>query len=325
MHVIRHQSVAMDVELRKTLNRLQNCGNVVSSVPAIEIARMHIETRRYRVASGISLTADVAGNPAHPSVILQHGGGQTRHSWGTAVRELVTHGYHVVNLDARGHGESDWAQDGDYSIETLSSDLCTVIATLSSSPALVGASMGAASSLYAVGNSQAQIAAALVLVDLVPRINPAGAAKILAFMSANPNGFANLDEAADAVAAYNPHRPRPKDASGLMKNLRHRDDGRLHWHWDPRFVIQRDAAEPPRALSTLQDAARRVRIPTLLVRGMQSDVVDEQGVEELKSILPTVEVFDVVGAGHMIAGDKNDAFNHGVLAFLKRRMPGATS
>lgn len=230
------------------------------------------------------------------------------------MRALVAHGYHVINLDSRGHGDSDWAQDGDYSVPALSSDL------LSAPPALVGASMGGASALYTVGNAGTAIAAALVLVDLVPRIDPQGAAKIMSFMAAHPNGFGNIDEAADAVGAYNPHRPRPKDAMGLMKNLRQRD-GRLFWHWDPRFLKQTDRAEPPRAAQLLLDAATRVRIPTLLVRGAQSDVVTEEGVAELKGVLPAVEVFDVAGAGHMIAGDMNDAFNQGVISFLQRAMP----
>src|SRR5262245_61763992 len=179
---------------------------------------MQFETRRYRVPDGISVVGDVGGDPSHPAVILQHGGGQTRHSWGGAMRELVRRGYHVVNLDARGHGDSDWSPEANYAMEAMSADLQAVIATLPSKPALVGASMGGATSLYCVGNAATPIAQALVLVDVIPRINMEGAEKIRAFMHARPDGFANLEEVADAVAAYNPHRPRPKNPSGLMKN-----------------------------------------------------------------------------------------------------------
>ena len=100
---------------------------------------MNFETRRFSVPGGIHVVGDVGGNPTHPLVILQHGGGQTRHSWGTATRDLVAAGYYVANLDARGHGDSDWPPNGDYSLESLSSDLRAVIATLGSTPALVGA------------------------------------------------------------------------------------------------------------------------------------------------------------------------------------------
>lgn len=281
---------------------------------------MQIETRRFLVPAGIHVVGDVGGDPTHPAVILQHGGGQTRHSWGRAMRDLVGAGYFVVNLDARGHGDSDWAPDSDYSLESLSADLRAVIATIGSKPALVGASMGGACSLFTVGTSATPLAAALVLVDIVPNAGAEGVSKILDFMNARPEGFADLEEVADAVAAYNPHRPRPRDPSGLMKNLRLRD-GRLHWHWDPTFLANprtRDRAEHERVL--LQ-AAQGVRIPTLLVRGMKSDIVTDEGVAQFRQYLPTLEIFDVGGAGHMVAGDKNDAFDEGVIAFLRRHLP----
>lgn len=278
-------------------------------------------THHFVGAQGLQLAADVGGDPANPPVILLHGGGQTRHSWGTAMRELVAQGFHVINLDARGHGDSGWSPDADYELTTLADDLHAVIATLPAPPALVGASMGGATALYAVGNRAEPIARALVLVDIVPRIEREGADKIGAFMRANPEGFATLEDAADAVAAYYPHRPRPKDPGGLMKNLRRRDDGRLHWHWDPRLfgAPRKDKPpEPPRFTDQLLDACSGVAIPALLVRGLSSDIVSDAGIAEFKRHLPQLEVFDVAGAGHMVAGDRNDAFNQGVVSFLRR-------
>lgn len=279
---------------------------------------MRTEVRRYGVGDGVTLAADVGGDPAAPAVILLHGGGQTRHSWGRLMSDLVRQGYHVINVDARGHGDSDWAPDGNYSLDSMGGDLRQVVATLPGAPVLVGASMGGATALYVVGNSPPSMAAALILVDVVPRVDPKGAAKITTFMRARPDGFANLAEAADAVAAYNPHRPRPKKLVGLMKNLRRRDDGRLHWHWDPKFMGGRSGLEPPQFTKQLLDACPGVYCPTLLVRGLQSDIVNEAGVAEFRQQMPHAEVFDVAGAGHMVAGDKNDAFNDGVLGFLRR-------
>jgi pimeloyl-ACP methyl ester carboxylesterase len=160
-----------------------------------------------------------------------------------------------------------------------------------------------------------------VLVDFVPEIEPAGAERIRNFMNANLGGFANLEGAAAAVSTYYPHRPRPKDLSGLMRNLRHRDDGRLYWHWDPRFVSDRVRGEPPQFSSKLSDAAARIHVPTLLVRGLLSDMVSARGVASLKTQMPALEVYDVAGAAHMVAGDKNDSFNQGVIGFLQRQMP----
>jgi pimeloyl-ACP methyl ester carboxylesterase len=280
-----------------------------------------IETRRYTGFNGLTLVADVGGEPTAPAVILLHGGGQTRHSWSGAMNRMLERGYHVINLDARGHGESAWADDGDYGLAAITGDLRAVIETLPHPPALVGASMGGATSLYLVGTSPERIATALVLVDFVPRVDPEGARKIQAFMQGNPQGFATLEEAADAVAAYNPHRPRPKDPSGLMKNLRRGADGRLHWHWDPRMMQRSDKVEPPQMFEALREAAKHVKIPTLVVRGLKSDIVSEAGIQELRTSIPHLEIFDVVGAGHMVAGDKNDAFNEGVLSFLQKHLP----
>jgi pimeloyl-ACP methyl ester carboxylesterase len=236
------------------------------------------------------------------------------------MEELVDRGYFALSLDARGHGDSDWSAEGEYGLDAMSADLRGVIATLNSPPALVGASMGGAIALYTVGNSSDPVASALVLVDVVPRVEPDGAARIQAFMLSHQDGFKTLEDAANAVAEYYPQRPRPKDPSGLRKNLRQREDGRYYWHWDPR-MLGPQRLEPPHFFEGLEQAATRVRIPSLLVRGLQSDIVSEEGVAGLRAKLQGLEVFNVADAGHMVAGDKNDAFNRGVLDFLGRHMP----
>jgi pimeloyl-ACP methyl ester carboxylesterase len=280
-----------------------------------------IVSRRFPTADGLSLVADVGGNSEAPAVILLHGGGQTRHSWGKALEELVDRGYFALSLDARGHGDSDWSEEGDYGLDALSTDLQGVIATLQSPPVLVGASMGGATALYTVGNSSKQIASALVLVDIVPRVEPDGSARIQAFMRSHQNGFDAFEDAVDAVAEYYPLRRRPKDPSGLRRNLRQRADGRYYWHWDPRILSSPQRLEPPHFFEALEQAATRVRIPSLLVRGLQSDIVSEEGVAALRDRLRGLEVFNVADAGHMVAGDRNDAFNRGVLDFLARHVP----
>jgi pimeloyl-ACP methyl ester carboxylesterase len=140
-------------------------------------------------------------------------------------------------------------------------------------------------------------------------------------------GFATLDEVADAVHAYNPHRARPTDLSGLRKNVRQRADGRWYWHWDPAFITTRPFEGESRQLRSrpdlLDDAARSLSVPTLLVRGRQSDLLSEQGAREFLDIVPHARYADVGGAGHMVAGDRNDAFNDAVVTFLRdiRELP----
>jgi pimeloyl-ACP methyl ester carboxylesterase len=146
-----------------------------------------------------------------------------------------------------------------------------------------------------------------------------GAEKIRSFMAANSDGFASLEEAADAVSAYNPHRGRERNPQGLLKNLRQRDDGRYYWHWDPRMIRRR--VDPQDYVSILFDVAGGVTIPTLLIRGGFSDIVTDDEVAEMQRLVPQTELFEVPGAGHMVAGDRNDAFNQGVIDFLRRHHP----
>lgn len=277
--------------------------------------------QRYTNAAGLTLVADVDGPSDAPTVVLMHGGGQTRHSWAGTMAQLVGHGYQVINVDARGHGDSDWPSDADYSHAARADDLMLILATLRTPVALVGASMGGMTAFYAVGRSETPIADALVMVDIVVRPNQEGAKRIMGFMDANLNGFASVEAAADAVAAFYPERPRPADISGLNKNLRLKPDGRYYWHWDPRMLTMPESAEPPEFTTGLVDVAANVTLPTLLVRGGKSDIVDDEGVAEMVRLVPQIEIFDVAGAGHMVAGDQNDPFSTGVVDFLRRHLP----
>jgi pimeloyl-ACP methyl ester carboxylesterase len=275
-------------------------------------------------AGGLRLAAEAAGDPAAQPVLLLHGGGQTRHAWAGTVQRLGAAGYYAIAYDARGHGDSQWAPDGNYSADALVADLAVVRAGLAAPPALVGASMGGLTAMVALGESSSDFARALVLVDIAARLEADGVERVLHFMRSHTGGFASLDEAVDAVAAYNPHRPRPRSTGGLRKNLRLREDGRWYWHWDPRFL---DSATHSRAGEALvqqerrERAARRISAPTLLVRGGSSDVVSPEGARALQALIPHAELFDVQGAGHMVAGDRNDVFSQAVIDFLRRKLP----
>lgn len=275
----------------------------------------------FTTPDGLTLVGDVGGRADAPAVILLHGGGQTRHSWAETMHRLVESGYFVVNYDARGHGDSSWSPTGNYSIQALASDLCAIRETICGPAAFVGASMGGMTSFYAVGSSNPPAADVLVMVDIVLRVADGGVEKIRQFMVSHRNGFANLAEAVAAVVTYNPDRPRPKDSSGLRKNLRQGDDGRLYWHWDPRMLEMSPSSEPPSRIAALMQVSNHVSVPTLVVRGEHSDVVDDEGVAEMRRLVPQTEVYEVPGAGHMVAGDRNDAFSEGVITFLDRHFP----
>ena len=297
----------------------------MSTPPAFDAAPR--ETVRV-AGSGLTLAADIYGPDDAPTVMLMHGGGQTRHAWGGAGAAFAHAGYRAVSVDLRGHSDSDWSPDGDYALQRYADDLIEVAATCTQPPALVGASLGGLASMLALAtiarSGRTPLASCLVLVDVAPRIETAGRVKIQEFMRSGMRGFDSLDEAADAVALYNPHRPRPKDSSGLKKNLRRRGDGRWYWHWDPRFVSERNEAEEQSSSivrTELSDAATLIDIPTMLVRGRMSDIVSDESVSELKKLVPHAEVADVADAGHMVAGDRNDIFNAAVIEFVGRVMP----
>jgi non-heme chloroperoxidase len=270
-------------------------------------------------ARGVRIAADAWGDPQGPLVVLQHGGGQTRHAWKGAGEALGRAGYRAVAFDARGHGDSDWAPDGHYDQDVMVEDLRCVVAALGDRrPVLVGASMGGGTSLVAVGEDHVD-ATALVIVDVAPRIEADGVDKIRAFMAQRPEGFASLEEVAAAIASYQPHRTRPRTLDGLAKNVRLAPDGRYRWHWDPRYRGTR--LDLAKRQERLEACARNLRLPTLLVRGGMSDVLTEAGAREFLALCPHAEYVNVTNAAHMVAGDRNDAFATAVIDFLARVVP----
>ncbi len=270
------------------------------------------------------LAADLWDGAGHP-VIFLHGGGQTRRAWDKTAAQVAEAGMRAITVDLRGHGESDWVPSGNYTFADYAKDVAAVArqveARFHTRPSNVGASLGGLSSLAAELH-HGPLLEMLVLVDITPRMNPDGVARIQGFMGEKvEDGFASLEEAADAIAAYLPHRKRPSSLEGLRKNLRLGDDGRYRWHWDPAFVRgERNINLGERELMAgLQADLPKLRVPTLLVRGLQSELIGEDEAREFVELAPAASYVDVSGAGHMVAGDRNDVFSEAVLEFLTDR------
>ena len=271
---------------------------------------------------GVTIVGDRRGDPGAPTVLLLHGGGQTRHSWGGTAAALAQRGWCAITLDARGHGESDWHDAGDYSLTAFALDVAEFARTLPAKPFVVGASLGGCTAMLLEGELEPGSTRAIVLVDVVPLLNEEGTDRIQQFMHERlVDGFATLEEARDAIAAYNPFRPPPSDLEGLKKNLRLGEDDRWRWHWDPRFTSGGQGGSGPSEITDqdrMRMACRQLRVPVMLVRGRMSDVVTVEGVESFRSDVPSAEFVDVSSAGHMVAGDRNDAFTDAVVDFLQR-------
>ena len=280
------------------------------------------DKRRIATPSGVVLTAERFGVASdRPPVLLLHGGGQTRHSWTGTAHCLAARGYEAWTLDLRGHGESDWAPDGDYTTEAMVDDLDTVCPAMGRPPVVVGASMGGMVGLVSEGSLRPGRFRALVLVDIATMLEESGVGRIVSFMSAAPDGFASLEEAADAIAEYRPNRSRPTNLDGLKKNLRLCDDGRWRWHWDPAFLSDKTRGDR-RDPTALGNAARALRLPVMLVRGRMSDMLSPEGVATFLEQCPHAEFVDIADAGHMVVGDRNDVFTDAVVDFIDGLVTG---
>ena len=278
-----------------------------------------VPMHKWNGAGNVTIAGDTWGDPKEQLVALLHGGGQTRHAWKGAGESLGQAGYRAVAFDARGHGDSDWAPADAYGADYMVDDLCRVVEALGGdAPILVGASMGGGTSLLAIGEAKLE-ARALVLVDMAPRIEPEGSRRIQEFMDQKPDGFDSLEEVAEAISNYQPHRRRPRTLDGLAKNVRLAPNGKYRWHWDP--ARQRSRVGIAAYRERLSECADELELPTLLVRGGLSDVLSEAGAQSFLAQCPHAEYVNVENAAHMVAGDRNDIFAGAVTDFLRRVVP----
>lgn len=281
----------------------------------------------YRGAAGHRLVASrwaPKEGPAKAVALLLHGGGQTRHAWDATAARLADHGTLAIAVDQRGHGDSAWDAEGRYSFRDFGEDALFLAGQIAvdegRKPVVIGASMGGIGALLALGAAPGCFAG-LVLVDVTPRMDETGVGAVTGFMQERAReGFSSIEEAAEAVARYLPHRPRPATHEGLRKNVRLRQ-GRWYWHWDPLFLDGPRPVEHDIAMTKarLDAAARTLDLPVLLVRGASSELVGEEHVRHFRDLCPSAEVIDVAGARHMVAGDRNDVFAGAILDFLARR------
>lgn len=255
------------------------------------------------------------GDPWRVPVVFLHGGGQTRHAWRRTAERISAQGYTAYTFDARGHGDSTWSPEGDYSVDAFVDDLHHIVAAISAPPVLVGASLGGTTSIIAEGNSPG-LAAGIVLADVALEPNVAGKQRIYGFLNAHLDGFESVERAAAAVSAYNGAERAQINTGGLQRNLRRSEDGRWRWHWDPAFVRTEDGrirehTDPVR----MRQAAPMISAPVLVVHGRRSDIVTEREASEMMALLPNAQSVEV-DAGHMITGDDNSIFSSELLRFV---------
>jgi epoxide hydrolase-like predicted phosphatase len=274
-----------------------------------------------------NIVGDAFGIASNPPVILLHGGGQSRHAWGGTCQTLANNGFFAIAIDMKGHGESYWDEKADYRSSAYAVDLDKLVNKIgiaSRAPLFIAASLGGLATLEA-RFCQTPLCGGIVLVDVTPRLEHAGVERVLTFMSDGmKNGFDTLEEAAKAIQAYQPQRNRPINPDGLKKNLRF-DERRQKYvfHWDPAFLGNhiKDGKVLLDFEQKLLQEAKKITCPVLLLRGKLTDLVSEEGVDSLRTVIKHAEVVNVVNAGHMVAGDQNDIFSSESLKFALRLKP----
>jgi len=259
---------------------------------------------RYQ-GDGLELAGEAYGDPAAPPVLFFHGGGQSRSAWRKSAQIVGSAGYYGITFDLRGHGDSDWAADGDYLLDAFARDIEALLPQFVRPVTLVGASRGGQACLVG-GSRHADRVRLIAMADVAPMMRDYGINGIRAFYAESEAGFDTPDQAADALARHL-DQPRVGDASRLTKSLRQDATGRWHWHWDPATGYEAFLT-PPSEGEAILAAAARVTSPIIMVRAELSHLVTDEGVERFRALTPQLQVVTAIGAGHMFTADRNDGF-----------------
>lgn len=276
---------------------------------------MKYTTKYIEPDAQIRLYYDEYGSGKHRLIFL-HGGGQTRWAWSESAQSLSEAGYCIWTVDLRGHGDSSWASPNSYTIDHFVDDLDCLIRSDSRPVTLIGASLGGYIALLSCSERLHSLHRRLILVDIAATVQMKGVRRILHFMHAHPEGFDSIEDAGIAVSNYLPQRRKPTSFEGLRRNLR-QNNGRWYWHWDPNWLIPwNDESELHLLEKRFCRAAEKLSVPTLLIRGHNSDVISESDVDTFRHLVPHSHSVVIQEAEHMVAGDRNNAFTDAIKQFL---------
>jgi pimeloyl-ACP methyl ester carboxylesterase len=248
------------------------------------------------VAPGRSVSALQWGR-GEPEVVLVHGGAQNAHTWDTVALAIDRP---LLAVDLPGHGHSDWRHDGFHGPRESAPDIAAAIRALAPEARMVvGMSLGGLTSI-ALCTEAPELVRRLVLVDVTPGVDGTKASAIAAFVD-GPEYFESFDALLARTVEHNPTRSVASLRRGVLHNAKQLPDGRWVWRY---ARTRRDGDIGSFRFSELWDDLERVTVPTLLVRGALSPVVDDADVAELHRRRPDANVEVVDGAGHSVQGDR---------------------
>ena len=254
------------------------------------------------------------GNESKQSILLFHGGAQQAHSWDFIALSLCD-SYHVLSLDARGHGDSQWAPDGDYSIEAHQRDLDGFVEALGGEGSiLVGHSMGGTNG-YIYASRHPEKVKALVIVDEGPGDSPEGQSRIRRFLEL-PDELGSYEEFAERIQEFT-GRPKERVMGALKYSIRQRDDGKWTWKYDKRLRApgRRYFNWPD---ERLWECLAQIKCPCLIIRGANSDLFPKETMERMLRVIPDSTSATVPNAGHRVTGQNPTGFLEALNAMLAR-------
>jgi len=268
---------------------------------------------RHIQARGLTFHCVEWGTPSAPPLVCLHGITQTAHSWDEVAAELARD-HHVVCIDQRGHGDSAWAPDGDYSRQTQAADLDALTDALGLAPCLLaGMSMGGINAITFTARHPDKVRA-LIVVDVSPQIEARGVENIRSFIQAS-DVLDSFEAFVERAHQFNPRRSLDNIRSRLAHNLKQLSDGKWTWKYDPALRSPQRSFQAS-ALGTLWDDVGALRCPTLIIRGGDSDVLSTEGAAKFQGAVPGSRLAVVPGAGHSVMGDNPTAFVTAVRDFL---------
>ncbi|MBI4339249.1 MAG: alpha/beta hydrolase [Chloroflexi bacterium] len=249
------------------------------------------------------------GNQTRPPMVLLHGRTNAAHTWDFTALAFQDR-FHVLSLDMPGHGDTAWSPSADYTLNTTAPLVASFIDALDlKSLYLIGHSMGGRNALvYAAQNPG--VVKALVLVDMAPEVSREPASLGWRVLPAETDTF---EEFVQAALKVNPRRSPEQLRGSLAHQLRQYPSGKWSWKWDPAL---READTNGWGPDRLWPWAEKIRCPTLLARGGDSDLIPDAVVERMRRTLPNFKSVDIPGAAHQVHGDRPALFIQAVRGFL---------
>ena len=256
------------------------------------------------------------GDQAKPTIILLHGFAQQAHSWDFVALSFCDR-YRVIVLDQRGHGDSSWSKDGDYSLDAFQNDLELIVEKLALKTfILMGLSMGGRNAIMYAANNPNKVSA-LVIVDASPENMEKGAANIRNFVEQDDQ-VGSLEEFVERIHRFNPRRDPIHIRSSIVNNVKQLENGKWTWKYDKllRNHGLPSSAQDSRITDKLWRSVETIICPTLVVTGAKSDIVSKQTVRRMIRRLANGHESIVNDAGHLVMGDNPSGFEKAVSTFI---------